>query len=329
MSLDNEGCRGNARRRAIRRANCRADRGGVTMIEMLVVLAILALLIGLLLPALQVAREAARRVRCQNHLKQQGCAISNYADLLGSYPPGWNTLGHGWTALILPYLEQNELFDEIRFQEDGDGNWDSGRGNTLVIRKVVPTYRCPSMPVPEHVNSIGVRDRVPGSYRGNAGADATSDDRSTLQVPGTRSLEDLHLNGVFFACSQVRPADLLDGLSNTLTVCESRTDPDFLKDGQSMDFWYIGSPQIDDCRCDGGNGGTEFSEFVGSTYARLNAVKHEPALPGVIMELSFGSFHADGAYALRADGSVTFLGDEIELRVLQSLSTRAGGETSS
>jgi len=299
------------------------------VIELLVVLAILALLVGLLLPALQAAREVVRRVQCQQHLKQQGLAISNYADLLGSYPSGWNTLGHGWTALLLPYLDQRPLYDEIRFQEDGDGNWDSGRGNTLVIRKVVPLYRCPSMPLPEHVNSIGVRDRVPGSYRGNAGSDATSDDKSTVQVPGTRSLEDLHLNGIFFACSRVRPADVLDGLSNTLTVCESRTDPDFLKDGQSMDVWYIGSPQVDDCRCDGGNGGTEFSEFVGTAYARLNALKHDPTLPGVILELSFGSYHSEGAFVLRADGSVAFLADEIALPVLQALSTRAGGEPSS
>mgnify|MGYP006274982163 CR=1 FL=1 len=299
-----------------------APRGAMTLIELLVVMGIISLLLALLLPAVQAAREAARRVQCQSALRQHGLALTNYSDLLGVYPPGWNSVGLGWSAALLPYVEQQTLFEQIRFVANNSGDWDGPTGNSDVIRVVVPIYRCPSMPVPEHVSSNGVRDRVPGSYRANAGSDATSDDRSTLVVPGTRSLEDTFLDGVFFACSRVRPADLQRGLSNTWTILESRTDPNFVKDSQSMDFWYIGSPQIDGCKCDGGSSGTEFSEFVGTTYARLNASLHDPQLHGVLMELAFGSYHRGGAFALRADGSVQFVDDSIDMATYRALSTR-------
>jgi prepilin-type N-terminal cleavage/methylation domain-containing protein len=302
---------------------------GVTLVELLVVIAMIGVMVSLLLPAIQAARESMRRTQCQNHLRQQGLALSLYTDVNGSLPPGWNTMGHAWNAMILPFLEQSNLFDMLLFQEDGAGNWEAGGANTRVIQTVVPLYRCPSMPLEEHLHSLSVPNRVPGSYRGNAGSLATSDDQSTLPVPGTLSLEDLRQNGLFFACSQVRLADITDGLSQTLAVVESRTDPRFVKDGQSLDFWYIGSPQVDDCRCDGGTGGTEFSEFVGTTYAPLNATRREPALSGLLLELSFGSYHAGGAYALRADGSVSFLDDNIAQHVLRALSSRATGEPTS
>jgi prepilin-type N-terminal cleavage/methylation domain-containing protein len=304
----------------------RSTRRGLTLVELLVVIALIGVLAAMLLPAVQAAREAARRVQCQNHLRQQGLALSLYTETHGSLPPGWNTLGHAWNALILPFMEQSPLFESMLFQEDGPGNWESGGANTRVIQTVVSLFRCPSMPLEEHLDSLGVPDRVPGSYRGNSGSLATSDDQSTIPIPGTRSLEDLRQNGLFFACSQVRLADITDGLSQTLSVVESRTDPRFVKDGQSLDFWYIGSPQVDDCRCDGGTGGTEFSEFVGSAYPPLNATRREPALSGLLLELAFGSYHAGGAYALRADGSVGFLDDAIAQHVLQALSSRSNGE---
>lgn len=306
-----------------------ASRCGMTLIELLVVIALIGALVSLLLPAIQAAREAARRTQCQNHLRQQGLALALYSESNACLPPGWNTTGHAWNAMVLPFLEQSTLFDTLLFQEDGPGNWEAGGANTRVIQTVVSLYRCPSMPLEEHLDSLAVPNRVPGSYRGNAGSLATSDDQSTLPVPGTKSLEDLRQNGLFFACSQVRPADITDGLSQTLAVVESRTDPRFVKDGQSLDFWYIGSPQVDDCRCDGGSGGTEFSEFVGTTYPPLNATRRQPALSGLLLELSFGSYHPNGAYALRADGSVVFLDDAIAQHVLRALSTRADGEPTS
>ncbi|MFO0903579.1 MAG: DUF1559 domain-containing protein [Pirellulales bacterium] len=299
-----------------------ARRRALTLIEILVVLGSLALLFALLLPAVQAAREAARRLQCQSALRQHGIALTCYADLLGAYPPGWNSLGLGWSAAILPYIDKQALFEQIQFPSHQSGDWESATGNAAVIQQVVPLFRCPTLMVPEHLRSNRLPARVPGSYRGNAGSEATSDDRSTLVIPGAKSLEDPRQDGVFFACSRIRPADLRRGLSNTWTLLESRTDPEFIKDGQAMDYWYIGSPQIDGCRCDGGTAGSEFSEFVGTTYSRLNARLRDPHLHGVLMELAFGSYHAGGAFALRADGGVSFIDDAIDLAAYRAQSTR-------
>lgn len=308
-------------------ARAASGRRAFSMVECLVALAVVLIVVGLALPAVLAARESVRRIRCGNQLRQQGVGLTIYAEMLGAYPVGWNTLGHGWSAFLLPYIERDDLYSRLVFEEDGAGNWDSGNGNREIISRVIPLFRCPTMPIPEHVSSIGVPRRVPASYRGNSGATATSDDASTLVVPGTRSLESLDLDGVFFGCSRVRPADIVDGLSHTLLVCESRTDPKFVKDGQAMDFWYIGSGQVDDCRCDGGSWGTEFSEFVGSVFPRLNSLKHSPTLDGVLLELSFGSYHEGGAYALRADGSIGFVSDDMDETAWRAFGSRAGGDT--
>ena len=132
------------------------------------------------------------------------------------------------------------------------------------------------MPVPRHLTDDGIPGRVPASYRGNSGNESSSDDTGTIPVRGSKSLEMLHQNGVFFGCRSIRFAEVQDGLSNTLFVGESQTDPDFTRDNNAMDYWSIGSPQIDPCQCDGGNAGTEFSEAVGSAFARLNLRQLEP-----------------------------------------------------
>jgi prepilin-type N-terminal cleavage/methylation domain-containing protein len=298
---------------------------GFTLIELLVVIAIIAILIALLLPAVQQAREAARRTQCKNNLKQIGLALHNYHDTHNTFPYGWDTRGTGWNAFILPQVEQANLYSTLIFQESGPGNWDSGSANQKATETVVPAYRCPSMPLAEHMNFNGIAKRVPVSYRGNAGSEATSDDLSSA-IPGTKSLEQLSQNGIFYACSKVKFRDLTDGTSNTLLVCESLTDPEFSKDGQGMDFWAIGSPQADPCACNGGTGGTEFTEFVGTTIVGLNVRRLAPTTNGELMELSFGSYHISGAQFTLGDGSVRFISENINLGTLRAISTRDGGE---
>ncbi len=301
-------------------------RCGFTLIELLVVMAIIAILVGLLLPAVQQAREAARRTQCGNNLRQIGLALHNYHDRSGTFPSGWDTLGAAWTAHILPQLEQGNLYSTLVFQESGHGNWDvNGSANEAACGTFLSVLRCPSMPVPEHLDNQGIPRRVPVSYRGNSGSRASADDASAA-LPGTISLESLDQDGIFFACSSVRIQHITDGTSNTLLTCESMTDPVFMKDGQLMDYWAVGSRQVDTCLCDGGNGGTEFSEFIGSTYAGLNLRRTSPATHGVVMDLSFGSYHIGGAQFAFADGAVRFFSETIDLRVLQGLSSRNGGE---
>jgi prepilin-type N-terminal cleavage/methylation domain-containing protein/prepilin-type processing-associated H-X9-DG protein len=305
---------------------------GFTLIELLVVIAIIGVLIALLLPAVQMAREAARRAQCASHMKQLGLALANYADTHKTFPFGWDRHGAGWTAMILPFMEETDLYESINFVETGPGgwaNWDSGNGspNTKACEKVISIFRCPTMALPEHMSYNGIPGRVPTSYRGNSGSEAASDDTSTVVIPGAKSLEMLQHNGVFYACSKVRPGNVTDGLSKTIFIGESSTDPNFTKDGQGMDFWSVGSPQADPCACNGGTGGTEFTEFVGSTIVGINVRWRLPNTHGTLMEMSFGSWHPQGANFAFGDGSVTFLSENIDLAVYRALSTRSGGET--
>jgi prepilin-type N-terminal cleavage/methylation domain-containing protein len=302
------------------------ERNAFTLVELLVVIAIIGILVALLLPAVQQAREAARRAQCANNLRQVGLAVHAYHDALHVVPYGWDDRGSGWTLHLLPFLELTSLYETIHFQEHGPGNWGSGSENEEACGTVLQVYRCPSMPIAEHITYNGITDRVPASYRGNAGSEASSDDTGTLVIPGTKSLENTNLDGIFFGCSAIRLGDVLDGTSNTILVGESRTDPLFNKDGQGMDFWYLGSPQADPCRCDGGTGGPEFSEFVGSTLAPLNAYVRRPDLHGRLMELSFGSYHHGGAMFAMADGNVRFLADSIDSAIYRGLGSRGGGE---
>jgi prepilin-type N-terminal cleavage/methylation domain-containing protein len=305
-------------------------RSGFTLVELLVVIAIIGVLVALLLPAIQAAREAARRTSCRSNLKQIGVAVHNYNDTFGVLPYGWDNRGTLWSTHLLPFVEQSNLYNSLVFQESGPGNWAfTGGPNETAAGTWLAVYWCPSMPLRRHMDNSGIPERVPASYRGNAGTEASSDDASTVTVPGSKSLEHLDQNGIFFACSSVRLSDITDGLSSTFLVGESQTDPTFVKDGNAMDFWNLGSPQVDPCRCDGGTGGTEFSEAVGSAIRQMNLRHKNPAANGRLMELSFGSWHPGGAFFLIGDGSVQFLSDSMDLEPYQALATRNGGEPSS
>lgn len=300
-------------------------RAGFTLVELLVVIAIIGVLVSLLLPAVQAAREAARRMSCSNNMRQISLAMHNYHDQVGKFPFGWSNRGAGWSTMILPQIEQKNLYDTLVFQESGPGNWDSGSLNQVACETVIKAYRCPSMAGPQHQDFNGIVGRVPASYRGVASSTADADDASASLVG--RSMENNNLEGIFFGCSAVRFADITDGTSNTLMIGESYFDAKFSQDGQGMDFWAIGSPQIDPCACDGGSGGTEFSEFCGSTGVPINARK-VGATNGHQKELSFSSFHPNGAMFGLADGSVRFVPFTINAVLYQGLGSRNGGEAS-
>ena len=302
-------------------------RRAFTLIELLVVIAIIAVLIALLLPAVQQAREAARRTQCKNHLKQLGLAMHNYHDTHGVFPFGWDERETGWHAMILPQIELAPLYGTLIWAEGGLGNWDAvGSPNLAACEKMIPAFRCPSMAVPEHIDNQGIPGRSPVSYRGVASSIAASDDASTIPAGSgtTVSLEDARHDGIFFGCSNVRIADLVDGTSNTILIGESFTDPGYTKDGQGMDYWQIGSPQTGTWVL-GGIGGTEYSELVGSTFGKINS-RRDPTVHGVIMEMSFGSWHVGGAHFTLADGTVRFVSDSIDLQLYRKLATRNGGE---
>ena len=315
---------------------------GFTLIELLVVIAIIGVLVGLLLPAVQQAREAARRSSCSNNIKQQGLAIHNFIDTNKKFPNGWDDIGFLWSGAILPFAEQNNLHSQIQFAENK--NWASA--NEAILEVVIPMYRCPSMPVPEHISNSGVPERVPASYGGVAGSDIYSDDSSTIRNAPTdaRAMQQVPQNGIFWGAQSsakqdwvnesaayqkggVKLKQVTDGLTNTLMIGERYTDPGYTKDGQGMDYWSVGSSQIDSFNW-GTRGGTEFTEACGSTAVKINA-RRDPSLHGTWMEISFGSYHPSGATFGCADGSTKFISDSVDQVIYQGMGSVNGGEVGS
>jgi prepilin-type N-terminal cleavage/methylation domain-containing protein len=310
---------------------CRSRRRGFTLVELLVVIAIIGVLVGLLLPAVQSAREAARRIQCTNQVKNLSLAMHNHHDAQGKFPYGFNWMEALWSAPVLPYIEETALADTLIWQESGMGNWNAnGSPNEKACGTVVSVFRCPSMAVPEHIDNNGIPGRVPTSYRACAGSNIWSDDMSTLSrggalVPaGAKSLEEVPLNGIFYGESETRMGEIIDGTSKTIMIGESYTDPTYVKDGQGMDFWLFGSPQTGGWR-KGGKGGTEYSEGLGSTGPRMNS-RLDPTIPGTIMEMSFGSYHPAGAIFGFADGSVRFLVEDMDYVAYQGMGSCKGRE---
>ena len=184
-------------------------RVGFTLVELLVVIAIIGILVALLLPAVQAAREAARRTQCSNNLKQIGIAYQNYADARKMLPPGYTatgtdpnvtTPGWGWAAYILPYMEEGNIYQQIDLTKPIE--------TQNVIQTVLSVYLCPSdqvVPAPFDVTDDGkafVCSAAPSCYAATVGDDASEVDADTG-------------DGSFFRNSKIRFKDITDGLSKT------------------------------------------------------------------------------------------------------------------
>src|SRR4051812_46558261 len=186
-------------------------RRGFTLVELLVVIAIIGILVALLLPAVQAAREAGRRTQCANRLKQIGIALHNYHDTFNTFPPGVLALttsndpagnhGWGWGAMLLPFLEQAPLHDQINFEQDT-----TTPANLALINQTLSAFQCPSdsgQPTSETVVLTHTAKLVPygvANFVGIAGFDLRND----------RGYE----VGALRAFKPTRLEDVLDGTSN-------------------------------------------------------------------------------------------------------------------
>src|SRR5262245_36564980 len=222
----------------------RRRRPGFTLIELLVVIAIIAVLIGLLLPAVQKVRESAARLKCQNNLKQLGLALANFESQHGYYPPGAlrspatgtvgpfyrkfgvtnNNIRHSWAVFILPQIEQNNL----RSRYDINSDWASAT-NQSVRETVVPTFLCPSAPGGTdrfNVRSGGIRAATTDYAPNNAYGAALEGLGLVDLVPDRGGI--LAVNKAFSI------PEIADGTSNTMLLSESAGRPDRWRAGRMV-----------------------------------------------------------------------------------------------
>jgi prepilin-type N-terminal cleavage/methylation domain-containing protein len=201
-------------------SNCntplRYHNRGFTLVELLVVIAIIGILVSLLLPAVQSAREAARRMSCSNNEHQLAVALMNYHDGHKSFPYGVNApWGHSWGAHILAELEQRALFESIPWGEHG--TWYGTDPASLALQELsrtqLPCFRCPSEVGPKTENWI-ITNRYATNYLGNAGSDVTTDNfRSPPQVDMSRSNGVLLVANIYLLAKFARKGTSLDATS--------------------------------------------------------------------------------------------------------------------
>jgi prepilin-type N-terminal cleavage/methylation domain-containing protein/prepilin-type processing-associated H-X9-DG protein len=282
----------------------RSRPSAFTLIELLVVISIIGVLIALLLPAVQRAREAARRIQCVNNLKQIGIALHGYHDRHGCLPsgytfaPGFTWGGFGWAAMILPGAEQQNLFNAANF---GMPLWSDA--NTTIATTAVGLYLCPSDETsPGHFLTRAPYRYAMASYVASFGPldlDAFPNDRS----------------GLFSRNSSTGFRDVTDGLSQTLAVGERHNGkfPRVVGSGGHVSVETVWM-------------GAVMEGYVDAHgHTTLFVTGHTPTSPALDDE-DAASRHDGGTNFAFGDGSVRFLKDTIALTVYRSLSTIAGGE---
>ncbi len=305
-------------------------RSAFTLVELLVVVAIIGILIGMLLPAVQQVREAARRIKCANHVKQQSLAMLGYESAHGKFPPGFSFPdGLLWTGYILPYLEQGNVYKGIDKTNPWHGR-DGQTGNTAAMGQVFEMFQCPSSNVPTlQFDPLAQTDRSPSCYLACASG---LNNRESGAHPWCGMDDDEGFDesdGIFFLGSQTEISDIFDGSSNTVLLGESLPDQDlfgidYSGNKQKVDHWCVGSSEVGRY---GNISSGEISECLGSTACPINSIKIEDS-PINDKELSFGSNHPGGVNMAFADGHVRFVSEDVSKAAWEAAGTRDWGEFS-
>ena len=310
---------------------------GFTLVELLVVIAIIGILVGLLLPAVQSAREAARRMQCSNNLKQMGLAAHNYMDAFKALPTGeysccWGT----WILQLLPFAEQNNLFS--RYQYNGmmidlnpPGTRYGSNPNLPVTRTQIPMYTCPSDTItasPSIIRGVTFHNYV--ANHGNTSLNRRSPLGTTSTgAPNVFGGAPFRFVGRTTMPQNIKLAEMSDGTSNTLMFSE--TVQGHARDLRGFSWW---------------NGGAHFSAYLAPNSSSPDILENIvycrgiPGRPGfdprnppcaaptsaLPSTIAARSRHIGGVQAALCDGSVHFISSSINLDTWRFLSTASGGE---
>lgn len=267
---------------------------GFTLVELLVVIAIIGILVALLLPAVQAARGAARRMQCKNNLKQLGLAMHNYHDVHKQLPPGFMVVneqgeingGWAWAVFLMPYLEQSPLQDKLSITQYTLNEVVSDPNLQPLLSTQLPVLKCPTStlePLREYLGGTGIM---------------VSTANYTCCRGFFRYSGETHLfvknNGIFYGESRTRFATITDGLSNTIALGERTVLPIHTANPKKWPSWC-------------GPGGLSATRGIAST---VSSSVYDKMNHPTDMHL-FSSEHPEGAIFCFADGSVHFISETI------------------